>query len=362
MQLTETKEPQPRIPRTEEVRNCPLCAGGAFQRLFAVRDRLYQLPGEFGLVNCAGCQLLILSPRPIAEQIGYYYPEAEYYSYQNEMTPNPALDSSGWLRWLRDGIRQSVLAAWGYPVKKPGFGFRLLQPALVKVFGKRALYSANDFPRYVPAGRALEIGCGNGVYLACLKQHGWRVAGVELSERAALLGKQRWGIEIHTGTLAADTFAPESFDYVRLCDVLEHVYDPVETLRLVARFLKPGGTVFLQTPNADSFSFQHWQSRWYGCETPRHLYLFSPATLRQIIEAAGLQLQRQRTLPVLPGGYTAEFSYDYEAAHPETQRAPRFQLQPAEYWPARKLLLRAYWNWLCQPLRGDVLQCWASKA
>lgn len=346
------------MPATVTVALCPMCQSRRQHLLFETQDRLHRLPGRFSLVQCDECGLLILSPRPLPEGIGYYYPEASYYSYQFDLTPNPALEGRPLLRWVRDGIRQSVLARLGYPAANLGFGFRLLQPLLALFFGKRALYSVNDFPRYVPGGRALEIGCGSGVYLACLKQHGWQVAGVELSAAAAQLGQEKWGLEIHTSELSRATFPPASFDYIRLSDVIEHLYDPVETLRLVSYFLKPGGQVFLQTPNADCFGFEHWQSRWFGCDSPRHLYLFSPATLRRAVEAAGLRVARLKTLPLLPGNYVTEFSYEFEAAHPTVTRSPRFQFQPGERWQARKLALRAHWDCWRNPLRGEVIQCW----
>ena len=77
--------------------------------------------------------------------------------------------------------------------------------------------------------------------------------------------------------------------------MIEHLPEPLETLRTVARLLKPGGTVYIETPNVNSFACRKFGRHWFAWETPRHLCLFTPATLERTIIDAGLKLKKLHT-------------------------------------------------------------------
>ena len=100
-------------PPTETVNRCFLCGGSHSEFMFSARDRLHRLPGEFALVQCSDCRLVRLSPRPLLDQLGFYYPEGEYYSYQ---TPARIPQQSGWRGKVRESIRHSIMRWKGYPI------------------------------------------------------------------------------------------------------------------------------------------------------------------------------------------------------------------------------------------------------
>src|SRR5262245_28835094 len=98
--------------------------------------------------------------------------------------------------------------------------------------------------RYVSApGRILDIGCASGLFLRCAQDANWDIAGIEPSEvlytkACEVLGPKA---EIQCATLQLSYLPYLSFDVVTLWDVLEHVPNPVDFLRLAGCFLKPGG-------------------------------------------------------------------------------------------------------------------------
>jgi SAM-dependent methyltransferase len=162
-------------------------------------------------------------------------------------------------------------------------------------FGRR-----DELLRLKPGGGAvLDLGCATGGFLSTLKGTSWGLFGVEMSEDAARTARSRCGAEVFVGDVQDAPFARESFDAITCFNVLEHVYEPREVLARVSEWLKPGGVFFTMLPNIDSAGARIFRSHWYALELPRHLYHFSPATLRQAAHSVGLQevfLRTQRDL------------------------------------------------------------------
>jgi SAM-dependent methyltransferase len=79
-----------------------------------------------------------------------------------------------------------------------------------------------------------------------------------------------------------------SFDVVTMNHVIEHVFDPVATLREICRILRPGGTMVAVTPNADSLGLRTYGPNWRGLEPPRHIQVFSSQALEAAARKAGL--------------------------------------------------------------------------
>jgi len=149
------------------------------------------------------------------------------------------------------------------------------------------------FLKDLSPGRILDVGCGNGDDLIRLKSNGWALYGVEPNPYAAAHAR-RVGIEVFSGPIEQAPFPESSFKVITLFHSLEHVHDPVLTLRQVARLLAPNGLVLVRTPNVASLNFRLFGIHWHGLEIPRHLYWFDPHCLRLLAERAGLHLRRWR--------------------------------------------------------------------
>jgi 2-polyprenyl-3-methyl-5-hydroxy-6-metoxy-1,4-benzoquinol methylase len=348
-------ENAPAAPAMEAVEICPLCGSGEAERLFTAIDRYCGFPGEFTMIACRECRLMRLSPRPALAQLGDYYPEDDYYSYQAP----PQLRSRGGLGEVRERIRDTVLASFGYRIEEPALWQKALRPVIEMLFYGPGSYGYRDrFPRHIAGGRALDIGCGNAFFLSLLKRHGWEVAGVDLSPAAATTAKKNFDIDVFTGNVEDAGFAGESFDLIYMSHSIEHMPDPVATLKVAAKLLRPGGKIQIETPNSDAYNFAKMATRWMPLEAPRHLFLFSPDTLQKALRAAGLRVTKTRT--VFEGYYAWFDTYQVEETAGR-MIAGRPRLRPSSYPRAIIHNLFARIHCALNSGRGDFIYCWAVK-
>jgi SAM-dependent methyltransferase len=116
-----------------------------------------------------------------------------------------------------------------------------------------------------------------------------RVIGVEPDPGAAGAARAR-GLDVRLGDLETAGFADERFDTVVMSHALEHVRDPIATLREVARVVRPGGALLLWLPNAASLEARVLRTHWIGYDAPRHLTTFGIATLTHALSCAGFSI------------------------------------------------------------------------
>lgn len=185
------------------------------------------------MVRCVVCGLGFVNPRPTADAIKEFYPPAFYAG--REIS--------------RQGGRYDAQAAF----------LADLRP-----------------------GRLLDVGCAGGAFLRVMQNRGWMVEGVD---RFAMGGNEH-GLDIHYGELPALKLPSSNFDVVTAWGVLEHLHDPLEYLREIARVLRPGGRFVALVTNLRSV----WSRYAYGEDIPRHLYFFSAGTLRRYAVETGLRL------------------------------------------------------------------------
>lgn len=143
------------------------------------------------------------------------------------------------------------------------------------------------------AGRVLDIGCGSGYFLRALEPENWERFGVENGKSAAefasrWLGKDR----IFPGTIIEAGFQDSFFDVVTFWSVLEHTNEPRKNLMEVRRILRPGGSLIIQVPNADSYQARWFGGQWFALDAPRHRYHFSVRTLAHLLSEIGFQIYR----------------------------------------------------------------------
>lgn len=350
------------IPPTELPLDCALCGSGSFETLFEAWDRLFWLPGRFALERCLSCTLVRLAPRPKPEAIGYYYPEAEYYSY-HEPGPEALRNIDGGILssmriGMRDFVRESVLTRLGYD-PSASRAQRIFGPVLVPLFRTQATYGFRGFPPFRPGGRALDVGCGSGAFLSFLQRHGWEVCGLEISEDAARRAWDNHRVRVIVGTLDTATLPKQGFDFVHMSHVLEHLHDPVRDLNEIAGLLRPGALLYVETPNAASFNARHCGPYWFPWDTPRHLHVFSPSTLKRALEEASFDVFDQTAFPH-PGLYRFEDTYRVEEA--VGHRLPQ---RPQIRWRARPraagLAAVRRVDSALHRLNGDILSYWAVR-
>jgi SAM-dependent methyltransferase len=147
-------------------------------------------------------------------------------------------------------------------------------------------------------GRLLDVGCGCGVFLDEARAAGWQVAGVEAAAKAAEIARSRFGLDVRVGTLEKLDLPRESFDAITFFDVLEHLPDPLATLQHARVLLRPNGVLVAQSPNFASVMRCLLGERWRWYFLPNHLHHFTPRTLRHLLAACGLVVERVSTFDI----------------------------------------------------------------
>lgn len=276
-------------PPPDEIRSapCPTCAvcGNPGVPLYSnLRDRLFTAFGTWNLKTCAGddCGLIWPDPMPLTEDIGKAY--ASYYTHASQEDPA----NEGWRTKLRHAMEQRYWSVhFGYDEGAHSFGVGIL--AALYYFSPLHQREAEAGVRglsAIPSGRLFDVGCGSGDWLLTMRRLGWNVAGNDFDANATKVGSER-GLSIGLGSLEDQKLPDNSFDAITLSHVIEHVPDPVQTLRECFRVLKPGGKVVVLTPNCRSLSHHVFKSDWRGLEPPRHLHVFSLKSMDRLLAQAG---------------------------------------------------------------------------
>ena len=134
-----------------------------------------------------------------------------------------------------------------------------------------------------------------------MRERGWEVTGVEPSPGACANARRGLGLSVHCGTLGEVSWSKGSFDVVTAWHVLEHCPDPSGTLAEIHRILRHGGLFMGEVPNAAGWGARLFGDHWYHWDVPRHLYSFTPATLRRLLENAGFTRYRLLFVPDVKG-------------------------------------------------------------
>ena len=265
----------------EAVAACPVC-GSAERGPFydGLRDRAFRTaPGTWALVRCSSCRSAYLDPRPSPETIELAY--RTYYTH-GSVGPPP-------VGRLRRGLANDYLRArWGYEQKPTVPGGRLI-PKVAPSRGALVDREVRHLPA-IPGGRLLDVGCGSGAFLAQMAELGWRPQGID-PDPAAVVGAREAGLDVSQGTLA-DVDTEEhggEFDAITLSHVIEHLHDPAADLRRIERLLRPGGLLWIATPNLEALGLRRFGRDWLGLDPPRHLVLFTRASLDRLLRDTGLE-------------------------------------------------------------------------
>ena len=202
----------------------------------------------FKLQRCEACSGIFLSPRPRSDDMASVY--SDYYAGSREKSP-----------------RQEV----------------------------RAKKHLRRLMRILPTpGHVLEIGAGDGYFLAAARDAGWKVSGLELSQPRVEQARAWFGLELEAKDLQQAAYAPGSFDAVVMFQLIEHVHDPCSILRHAHELLRPGGVLIMSTPNVLTYARKQ-----RGVETwmiPHHLFFFSPLSLINVVDKSGFRVIRRSLL------------------------------------------------------------------
>lgn len=236
---------------------CPICPSPP------VPKRIFRKSEGIDILLCPSCGVYYASPR---------FDESSLLTiYENEAFS----DMSVYDNWSYDDWRQSGTRGW--------FGTNL-KTQLVK--------------RYLHEGDAiLDVGCGTGEFVVVARRNNFNAEGIDNSKMLIDVGQKILKIPVHQVDIK-DYRPSHKFKGVVIWDVLEHLYDPVEMLKMCANLLEPSGFLFAQVPNLRGISNR---LKSFACRTglskndyghfgfPYHLYFFDKRSLTKLVNVAGFE-------------------------------------------------------------------------
>ena len=148
--------------------------------------------------------------------------------------------------------------------------------------------------RFVKSGKILDIGTAGGSFLAVARKRGWQTYGVEPNKWLCEWAQKNYGLYIQPGTIDSLKYPDNFFDVITLWDVLEHVPNPSEVLQKCHALLKPGGFIYINYPDYNSYAARLMKSKWIFLLSV-HIYYFTRSTIAKMLEKTGYQTLGYRT-------------------------------------------------------------------
>jgi SAM-dependent methyltransferase len=239
--------------------NCPVCKQNRLEKVLIISDHSVSKEA-FAVWECADCSLRFTQDVPDQASIGRYYASDAYISHTDTR--------KGLISVLYHWVRSFTLVS----------KLRLV----IRVTRRKT-------------GNLLDIGAGTGAFLHTMKKAGWLVTGLEPDAGARKIAKAKHQLVL----LESDAlFKLDSakYDAITLWHVLEHVHSLDEYLDTISKLLKQEGKLIVAVPNYSSGDAAHYQTYWAAYDVPRHLYHFSPKSMRILMQAHGLEVVETRPM------------------------------------------------------------------
>jgi SAM-dependent methyltransferase len=209
-------------------------------------------------------------------------------------------------------------------------------------------------------GRLIDIGYGEGGLLNAAQRRGWSCYGTELDLRALELGKRRGWAVSRPGCY--DRLPEEGFDVVTMIEFLEHVSEPQESLKTALRLLRPGGILYLTTPNARSLNRRLLGLEWSVICPPDHLTIWTADGLRSALAGAGFKCERIKSEGLNPYEIVSRFGRNRRSRIPINRQQRAADLNAALSRSAKRRAVKRAINLILSACgAGDGLKVWASR-
>lgn len=137
-------------------------------------------------------------------------------------------------------------------------------------------------------GTILDIGAGVGDFLLTAKNDGWKIVGIEPSEKAKAIAINKGVSFVNDLTEIED----HSIDIITMWHVLEHVPNLEHQITELKRMIKPNGTIIIAVPNFNSFDANYYGKYWAAFDVPIHLWHFSKTAIQKLFAQHNLELTK----------------------------------------------------------------------
>ena len=237
---------------------CPVCDSSAIHPILSAKD--YSVSGKnFDIWHCDKCSLRFTQDAPGADMIGEYYRSENYVSHTNT--------SKGLINRLYQLVRRRTL--------------KQKRKLICTIAGIRR-------------GVLLDVGSGTGAFVNEMSQNGWQVIGLEPNDRARQIARENFNSELKNSEELFQ-LTENSFCIITLWHVLEHVHDLKNYVKQLKALLKPSGKLMIAVPNYTSFDASSYKEYWAAYDVPRHLYHFSPLSMKFLMDGKRYGIIRMRT-------------------------------------------------------------------
>ena len=156
--------------------------------------------------------------------------------------------------------------------------------------------------RFKDKGKLLDVGCAEGFFLKTAENI-YDVEGIEISKHASVCARNSLKLNVKEATL--QNFKTNTrYDIITLWDVIEHLHNPIQQLRIINELLKKEGVLVISTGDISSLSAKISGKKWHLMTPPQHLQFFSKKSLINAIERSGFSIEK-----ILYRGEWVSFGY-----------------------------------------------------
>lgn len=242
------------------INTCPLCGGTHLVKKMTCTD-FYASGEQFDLLQCENCGFQFTQGFPVEKEIGKYYETPDYISHSDT--------KKGMMNELYHLVRSRMLQKKAQLINN--------------ITGKTS-------------GKILDIGTGTGYFSHTMQQKGWQVEAIEKSEQARSFAKKNFNLDIKDDSGLND-FSSGSFDVITLWHVMEHLEHLNETWERLHKLLKDDGCLVVAVPNCSSYDAQKYKEFWAAYDVPRHLWHFTPDSIKKFGEKHNFTLVNHLPMP-----------------------------------------------------------------
>lgn len=246
--------------------SCPVCKSSCSYLRLNLPNRFQLREGLiFQLHVCKNCGVYYIKNKPTEDLLAYFYPSTGYDPFitteKNKTFYQKlyllARSFSLWMRFQKLG--------------KPKENFENL----------------------------LDIGCGTGEFLEFSRKKGWKVYGIDYSENVEPVLQKKQIPYTLLDINQFDLFQPkEPINAITMWHSLEHTYEPKKILFHCNQLLGKNGKIIIAVPNATSWDARIYKEFWVAYDAPRHLTMFTPEVLTNVLEECNFEVKRISTLPL----------------------------------------------------------------
>ena len=248
--------------REKTTESCLVCGSVDIQEAIRLHDHLVSKK-LFKIDECGECGFRFISNPPPEHEAGQYYATDEYVEHSDS--------SEGLINWVYHRARKWMLR-----------------------------YKYNLINSMKRGQNILDIGTGTGYFLHFMKQKGYNVLGLEISEKARNFGIERFGLTIKPPETVYKNGFAEGVNYVTFWHVLEHIYQPDKMMKRLHEIMDDKGIMVVALPNYRCLESGVYKSYWNGYDVPRHLWHWDKNSFERFARNCGFRLIKMRTLPLDP--------------------------------------------------------------